>query len=104
MENDNTVYNDIILIFSILDDETRLEFLHGLKCIKDVQIEGLTPSTYTIRGGNVQFAYQEITEIIKEMKFSKTDFIVLVCSATFASDKVKPEDCNKLEIINVDLP
>ena len=64
MENDNTVYNDIILIFSILDDETRLEFLHGLKCIKDVQIEGLTPSTYTIRGGNVQFAYQEITEII----------------------------------------
>ena len=104
MEKDIFEYSDIILIFSILDEEKRIEFLHGLKCIKEIQIEGLTPSTYTIKGGRVQFAYIEITKIIKEMKFSKTDFIVLVCSATFASDNVEPEDSNKLTMLNVDLP
>jgi len=104
MGNDNFVYNDIILTFSIVDDETRLEFLHGLKRIKDIQIDGLTPSTYAIKAKGASSTYQEISRIITKMKFSKNDFIILACSTTFVSNNVEPKYNNKLIMINVDLP
>lgn len=97
-------YYDLILTLSIENEKTKKDFLAEFINIKDVRLEHLYSSTYSIETNNASYVIIQLEDICRDITFGVDDIIILYGAAEFVHDKKQAGTNKKLAKIDIDLP